>query len=428
MRGIWLETDRKARIIQDILRGCDEGKIMARKKGSSLLELRKKNRIYIKDTIFYMEPITRTAIAQELGLTLPTITTSVNEMIEEGLLQEIPLPEEALSQGAGRKPQGIGFIEQAVQAIGVEMGPYATRAVLMDLRGHILECAEAAPGALCYDEMLEALCGLIRSLVEKADVDRLLGIGIGLPGFIERDRGILRSSRNGDWQGRHLASDVAARTGQTVFIDNNVRLRAIGYEMELRGKRPESFAYFFISRGIACPLMAREHMLSGYTPGAGEIGHTILCVPEETGERECSLESLAGEAAILQACRTLITSGHAAQLRALAAESGNLGIREVVRAQEAGDIEVEALVRRRLGYLGIAMANVVNLVSPDFVVTDGELLQRRENWEFLKQMAKAHFWGINEEEVQVLLRPFDYLHGAKGAAYFVIRRRFLEKE
>ena len=53
------------------------------KKGSSLLETRRLNRVSIKDTIYKMEPVTRTDIAREIGLTLPTITTSVNEMLEE---------------------------------------------------------------------------------------------------------------------------------------------------------------------------------------------------------------------------------------------------------------------------------------------------------------------------------------------------------
>lgn len=64
---------------------------MASKKGNSLLETRRRNRVLIKNMIFRMENARRTAIAEELGLTLPTITTSVNEMLTEGILEEIPI-------------------------------------------------------------------------------------------------------------------------------------------------------------------------------------------------------------------------------------------------------------------------------------------------------------------------------------------------
>lgn len=73
---------------------------METKKGSSLLETRRRNRVLLKDIIFNLEPVTRTAAAKELGLTLPTVTTSVNEMIEEGILEEVPVPEEKLKNNA----------------------------------------------------------------------------------------------------------------------------------------------------------------------------------------------------------------------------------------------------------------------------------------------------------------------------------------
>ena len=92
---------------------------MAGKKGNSLLETRRRNRVLIKNMIFRMENARRTAIAEELGLTLPTI---VNNM--------------------GRRPNAIAFRAEAAYAIGVELGPYATRAVLMNLRGEVLEQSE----------------------------------------------------------------------------------------------------------------------------------------------------------------------------------------------------------------------------------------------------------------------------------------------
>ena len=70
------------------------------KKGSSLLETRRWNRVLIKNMIFRTENATRTGIAEALGLTLPTITTSVNEMLSEGILEEIPMAENNLVNGA----------------------------------------------------------------------------------------------------------------------------------------------------------------------------------------------------------------------------------------------------------------------------------------------------------------------------------------
>ena len=86
---------------------------MSISKGNSLIETRKINRILIKDRIFRSECITRTDISRELGLTLPTITTSVNEMISEGILEEKPISEEWLTNSTGRKPMAISFVANA---------------------------------------------------------------------------------------------------------------------------------------------------------------------------------------------------------------------------------------------------------------------------------------------------------------------------
>ena len=77
--------------------------------GNSLLETRRRNGILIKNKIFRTEHAMRGEIAKELGLTLPTITNSINEMIKEGVVEPEPLPEECLSGGYGRKPQMVRF-------------------------------------------------------------------------------------------------------------------------------------------------------------------------------------------------------------------------------------------------------------------------------------------------------------------------------
>ena len=134
---------------------------MAGKKGNSLLETRRRNRVLIKNMIFRMENATRTAIAEELGLTLPTITTSVNEMLAEGILEEIPIAEGQLMNSMGRRPNAIAFRADAAYVIGVELGPYATRAVLMDLKGEVLESSEHERAAENYEGMLEKVTNII---------------------------------------------------------------------------------------------------------------------------------------------------------------------------------------------------------------------------------------------------------------------------
>ncbi|MCR4778877.1 MAG: winged helix-turn-helix domain-containing protein [Lachnospiraceae bacterium] len=93
---------------------------MAEKKGNSLLETKRKNRVFIKNLIYKQKNATRTAIADELGLTLATISTSINEMIRNEIIEEAPADDSFT--GMGRRPMILRFKPDAAFCIGVDMG------------------------------------------------------------------------------------------------------------------------------------------------------------------------------------------------------------------------------------------------------------------------------------------------------------------
>ena len=168
---------------------------MEGKKGRSLPEVRRRNRICIKELIYRKAPITRTEVAEELGLTLPTITTSVAQMLEEGLLLEEPMSDAAYQAGAGgRRPLMLRFNPDAGYAVGIELGPYETSIVLTDLVGQPVAQQLFPQASDDYAEMLENLSGCMASLLEQVPREKLLGIGLGTPGFVSREDGTIRAS------------------------------------------------------------------------------------------------------------------------------------------------------------------------------------------------------------------------------------------
>lgn len=415
---------------------------MTEKKGNSLLETRRKNRIYIKDMIYKTEPAIRTDVAETLGLTLPTITTSVNEMIAEGILEEVPIPEEKLVNAAGRRPNAIQFVKDAAYAVGVELGPYETSAVLMNLRGEVIVSSIRAAGDASYEIMLIQVHDQIQNLLREAqcsedlprqfDRKKLLGVEIGISGYVDRVKGIIRIHRNTDWNGRMLRQDLERLLHLPVALDNNVRLRAIGYDMSQKGMRPDSFAYLYVSRGIACPILEKENVLTGYTSGAGEVGHMILSVDygtekQECGENgtECYVEDLAGEKAIIKACAKKLREGGAPILASRTGGKTTLEFSDILEAFDEGDEDVSGILRRSMDCLGIALANIVNLVNPGFVIVDAYMMKNEKLQEIFQRAAQKRFFGVNEDEVRIFFLPFEHFTGAKGAAYDVIQRLFL---
>ncbi len=394
----------------------------------SLKEIKRLNRLHIKQAVYRNAPITRAEIAKRLGLTLPTVTTNVADMLESGLLYEAPPQEWSAGPQGGRMPLVLDFRPEAACALGAELGPYGTTAVAVDARGNILLQNEMPPASDDYDTMLADVTEQLAALREKLGGRTPVGIGVGLPGFIETRRGLIRSSYRARWNGHALAADITERLGLSSVIDNNVRMRVSAEEMFSRAWRPELYAYFFISRGIACPVMMKTGVWTGYTAGAGEIGHTIV-QPEgpvcpRCGHHGC-LDSLASENAILRMCEDACRQGKAPILSRLC-EGGPPDMSAVLTAQRQGDPAVTAILRQAIHYLGISLANTANLLSPGLVLVDGYLMRSAENQELLRQETSHYLYGLNSEEVRVEFLPFDSFRGAKGAAAQALKNFWLE--
>ena len=399
--------------------------------GNSLLETRRRNGILIKNKIFRTEHAMRGEIAKELGLTLPTITNSINEMIKEGVVEPEPLPEECLSGGYGRKPQMVRFRREAGYSIGIELGAYHTRAVLVNLRGEVVEERTRRKAALQYGEMLaqvtelvDELCGCVPSL--QKEEGKLIGIGIGVPGFVDTEGGTIRQNFRVDWNGRPLGADLRERYPVPILIDNNTRFRAMGYEMQLRGTRPKMFAYLFISRGLACPIMYNDLVLSGAGAGAGELGQTILLYAGVNGEkRTVTADQIASESALFEKCREEMEKGRLLQLKKSCRDATELSIGQILDLQQAGDSEINALVEECIFGQALVMANVVNLVNPNTVVVDARMMSFPANREKLIRYARAHFYGMNAEDVEIRFHEYHSYDGALGAALGTIQKNFL---
>ncbi len=399
--------------------------------GNSLLETRRRNGILIKNKIFRTEHAMRGEIAKELGLTLPTITNSINEMIKEGVVEPEPLPEECLSGGYGRKPQMVRFRREAGYSIGIELGAYHTRAVLVNLRGEVVEERTRRKAALQYGEMLAQvteligeLCGCVPSL--QKEEGKLIGIGIGVPGFVDTEGGTIRQNFRVDWNGRPLGADLRERYPVPILIDNNTRFRAMGYEMQLRGTRPKMFAYLFISRGLACPIMYNDLVLSGAGAGAGELGQTILLYAGVNGEkRTVTADQIASESALFERCMEEMEKGRLLQLKKSCRDAAELSIQQILDLQQEGDPEIDALVEECIFGQALVMANVVNLLNPNTVVVDARMMSFPANREKLIRYARAHFYGMNAEDVEIRFHEYHSYDGALGAALGTIQKNFL---
>lgn len=394
-------------------------------KGSNHQLLKQNNHNLIKRFIYRNSPISRVEIAQQLGLTTATITGMVNPMISSGLLRETVAPTEE-SKSAGRPRMMLEFVPEAYYVCGVDVGVYHTNYILTDIRGNIIAVRHTEQLLDEYQITLERLAQEIPGFLSEAGVPRekMLGVGICLPGMIDGSADKIYDIFYEGWTEHNLCAELGQRLGLKVEVENNVRARAISAELFDRMVKAEPFAYFFVSFGVACQMIIDGKVLYGQSAAAGEIGHTVVQrngpVCPTCGNRGC-LEALTGERAILQQCRDVLASDTATVLKELCKDPRSLTMDQVLMAQKMGDQAVGHIIEDAIEYLGIALANTINLISPRAVVLEGRILSTPKNQERMLRTVEQYMFHIHSGMIDFTFLPYDPERGARAAAAVVVK-------
>ena len=400
--------------------------------GSNHVDLKKNNYHLIKKFIYQHSPISRVEVAKQLGLTTPTITGAVTPLMAKGLLRETaPAPEE--NKSAGRPRIMLEFVPTSYHICGVDISPYWINYVLTDLHGNILHSRHTQNVLEAYDKTLELLSREIPAFLHEAgsETGRLLGVGICLPGLIDGSAGKIYTTFQPGWTEHDLPRELSQRLGVPVVVENNVRARMICADLFDRSVKAEPFAYFFVSKGVACQMIIDGRVLYGQSAAAGEIGHTVVQrggpVCPTCGNRGC-LEALAGEQAVLQRCRRIMDSGVDTVLRQLCERPEALTMEHVLQAQRMGDDHVNLLMEDVLDYLAIALANTISTISPRTVMVDGHMLDSPQNQALFLRCVRRNMFRVHVDQTQFVFLPFSPDRGARGAAAVVVRDLLLNSD
>lgn len=404
-------------------------------KGRNLPLIKQKNLSLIKRTIYRHSPISRSEIAARLSLTSPTITTGVNPMIAQGLLRELsPAGTEAEdSRPLGRRPVMLEFVPEAYYFCGVELGPYQIAYALTDLMGKTVSSSVGPyDGTGSYESTLAMLTDSIPYFIASANIpsERVLGVGVVMPGLIDGEAGKINSTFRPGWEGHYLSADLSERIGIPVRIDNNVRARIIEEDLFSRTRLGDPAAYFYVCYGVACHLLINGSVLYGQFASAGEIGHTVverngpMCAT--CGGYGC-LEAMASERAILIRCRAVLyNSGASTVLHELCPGPEKLNISHVLEAQRLGDRAVEHIVRECVGYLAGALSSIVDLVSPRTVLIDGKIFSLESNRACLLSEVDRRTLNAAGRSIEFTFLPYDTFRGARGGAAIAVERFLLD--
>lgn len=330
------------------------------------------NKRLILKVIYAQGSISRASIARITRLTRPTVSSTVAELIEEGLVAEIG---QGPSEG-GKPPILLSVVDDSRQLIGIDLlvaGSEILGAV-MDLRGRVKHRLRLPwskrNGGIPLDPAYELIDGLVNLASSP-----LLGIGIGTPGLMDPQRGMIREAVNLNWHDLPLRDLLQSRYQLPVYVANSSQTAALGAYTFGYKQRVPNLIVVKVGWGIGLGIVLNGQIYRGDGAGAGEIGHVVVeknGKPCLCGLRGC-LETVASSQAIIERARLIARDDPRSRLHQFAGNPEAVGLDAVLRAFEAGDEAVRQVINNVGCYLGIVMANLIGVLNIQRILITGNV-------------------------------------------------------
>ncbi|RKN35054.1 ROK family protein [Streptomyces hoynatensis] len=375
-------------------------------------DIRTANRYQVLRQAIADSPVSRPGLARETGLSLATVATLAGELVELGMLVEA-----GFEESGGGRPRGLLAVNPSGGAlVGVDVAETYLHVEVFDLalrvlaRGHeTLGPADGAP-----ERLAQRIAGAVLGAAGRAPGHRVLGVGVTMPGLVDREGGVSFAA-NWGWRGVPLRELLAERLPHPIYLDNPMRACVVAELWAGAARGREDALVINLGTGVGAGLAFGGRPHRGATNSAGEWGHTTLLPhgrPCRCGRRGC-VEAYLGAPGIVHRLRR---SGDGRPERGPAGEQAGAGgpgpehpppggeeadrrhegagsaagdgpqedqtaaIGALARGCAAGEPTAREVVRETGELLGTALADLVTLLDPEVVVLTGWVARRLGTW------------------------------------------------
>jgi glucokinase len=323
------------------------------------------NRSAILEIIRRESPIARSAIAERLGVSLPTVMRIVDELIEDGFVR----PQGDTEWSGGRRRSLLEFNADGHVVLGVDMGGTKIYGALANLGGCVLDELTIARHGTQGEDSFAALTTLVDGLLESPRLEgrQVRGIGVGAPGITLHKEGIVKWAFTLHWQDFPLKARLSERYSLPITVDNDVNLAALGELWFGAGQNCQNMIVIAIGTGIGAGIIIDGALYRGSNEASGEIGN-MLPGTRFLGQNYLdfgALESVASGTGIASRARAALKGRRRpADLEALLAE-------DVFDAARLGQKWAWNLIHETVDYLAVSIANLAVSFDPELIVLGG---------------------------------------------------------
>ena len=379
------------------------------------------------------DTISRTDIARLTGWSRPKVTAEVGKLAKRGLLIESG---EGASQG-GRRPRLLRFNHQLGYIVGVDIGATSMDLAVADLNAQVLarDCGPAdvrdEPRALLGEVKRRVL-----ALLAKQDIrpERVLGVGVGVPGPVDFLKGILVAPPlMPAWEGFSIRGYFhPIFPSAFISVDNDVNIMALGELKSGAGMGQEDFIFIKIGTGIGAGIVCNSVIHRGHNGSAGDIGH--ICADHNGPICRCGnvgcLEALAAGPAIADRALAAAQNGSSPILaQKLAANHGVLRAEDVAAAMREGDRASIEIVQRSGQFIGDVLSGLVNFFNPSMILVGGGVANiGNQLLASIRQAVLYRSTALATRELVVSYSPMSSEAGVTGAIHLALEHLFVVQD
>ena len=391
--------------------------------------IKKSNRTRILEYIFRNAPVSRATIAEQTDITPATVTTTITELINEQIIVNLGEVEQS-DNTPGRKRVLIDLNPNYGYAIGIEFNEKNVCFCITNLKGMVIDKSIFSTTYHEISNITEFIIENIEILMKKnRDIkDKLLGIGIGVPGKINNNKKELFSDSD-VWK-NFFPKKIKQRFQLPVVMDNNVKCMAMGMYLFKPKQSPENFSFFHIGIGMYCSNVINGELFKGESYISGEIGHTIVKVDGkncECGKNGC-LNTYASERWLIKMAKMLIENNASAILGKLVKDNEEVSIEHILTAYNLGDEIIREYILQALKYLSMTISNLSIIINPTKIFLHGRLFEDKVIFRQFKEYIERDSNFIGDSYFSnIELVPYRIINGAVGASARVINAYFINQ-
>ena len=312
--------------------------------------------------------------------------------------------------------------------IGVDLGGTSLLAVATNSKGKILgekkRKTHAEEGA---SAVLERIVATIKNALSDAGAKtkHVRAIGIGMPGPLNPKTGVIYHAPNlgPTWNNTPVTAYLGERMGRPVYLDNDVNVGAVGEHTLGAGRGCKSMVAIFVGTGIGGGIILNGELYQGNRYTAGEVGHTVLLADGPQcgcGKHGCA-EAVASRTAVEREIRTGIAAGRESLIPEIMEKQARetMSSSVLATALERGDALTQEVMAKAEYYMGLLVANTVNMFDPEVVVVGGGVVERlgAEYMEPVQETAEQYYLNQQDkDQVRIVETELRDYAGVLGAA------------